>query len=1204
MTSSVRGPDEEEWLSHKPFIKKYYIEEGRTLNWVREELMKQYSFDASTDQHKRKLKSWGFIKNCKASDWRGVGKAINRRGLKQDAAQVKMYGRTVSKAKVARGIRRHDMPSMKRKWSTGSSPWTPDHVLIAKPSPQNRVHLRLDLPGLRLLERILYQSNSFANHKSQPSSRPADSSGLIATSYRPGFRVEPSDSAAQATQVPIANSLNYEQTRQEQSQYPSTVSHEAEGYDHFTEQSPSTIVAPLLAETHCEAFLPQESVHLLDACKSQLCSPGLVGDLALIGYAIYFLSNNHLSYNQLRPFLDFMVNKPLSQLRHALSSIHSQSLQPLLDRVLLYAAMHDRVEVLDLLCHYGYDLSRTIRGEFESKPTTAMHKALECKDVAFCNRLIELGVNLTATPLLDEWDGMDTNRIDWTGKMPYETSTIFLAAEHLPDLVIAQLPNLAPSLAGNLLPVAVQAGMDMTGIAGLLSNGADINGIDGKLWTALHYAISREDVSLTQYLLNNGACPDGRSIRSRRTGRSVVPLDAHTFSDDDWRSSFLFTPLMLSIQLENSILCEILIKARANVNLSMEERLLDFFLHDTRAPYQSYLCVEDIDDYEVIDFGFWPCTKDFSLSIWDEDHHPFRMRTALELAAAHGSTMTLEMLLQNWADLSRNYTTSPLALSAAFGQVQDVQLLLDYGVPPENVADGKCELSPLRVACLRGHAEIVSTLIEAGACVDGPCEGPTPLQCAASKGNVDVVRLLLNRGAGPDAAPDEHYGFTALQAALDHHQTKVIDFLLEYGVNLTAPAGLGSEYAVLRSAIEMRHLDLFNGLICAGTGGRTVEWNGDHNWDLLLSMAPGASCNDYLLLLHGQFDFDQRLQNGRTFAEDALLEAASCRRYECIKILLRQTHNFRPDILTQALNSLTPWSSDQWDVVMELLDRGGKVCGREGESSPLIFQAETLQLMGALIAKGANVNEPRSSYNSDSMTALQLAVERQDMPMVEFLLGKGAEINVAPGGTRTALQMASSRGSIPMVEFLLSKGADINAPPAREWGRTALQEASENGNMCMLKFLLRKGANINAPPAPHYGRTALQAASEKGNSIIIKFLLDHGADVNAPACMKRGVTALQAASIRGYIGIAEVLLHAGADIGAPAAQEDGRTALNGAAEHGRLDMVKLLLDNYRVKDGESLSQLCDEATQYARREYHWGVVELLEKYQRPPNFSP
>lgn len=46
MTSSVHKLDDEQWMSYKNFIEHYYIGENRTLDWIREELVKRCSFNA------------------------------------------------------------------------------------------------------------------------------------------------------------------------------------------------------------------------------------------------------------------------------------------------------------------------------------------------------------------------------------------------------------------------------------------------------------------------------------------------------------------------------------------------------------------------------------------------------------------------------------------------------------------------------------------------------------------------------------------------------------------------------------------------------------------------------------------------------------------------------------------------------------------------------------------------------------------------------------------------------------------------------------------------------------------------------------------------------------------------------------------------------------------------------------------------------
>ncbi|KAK6387101.1 hypothetical protein LTS17_000367 [Exophiala oligosperma] len=835
-----------------------------------------------------------------------------------------------------------------------------------------------------------------------------------------------------------------------------------------------------------------------------------------------------------------MVSQPLQQLRRCLSSISSECLQRFLDGVLIYAASNGRIDLLALLWDYGYDLGRHVREMDGWATTTAMGEALFCKDIAFCKRLIELGDNLTTTPrsrlgiMKDEYS-VET----WVlhdGMMPYETSTIFLAAKFLPNLIRSELPNLAPSLAESLLPVAVQAGMDIPEISELISGGADINGIDGRLSTALHYAISREDVSLTQYLLDNGASPDGRS------SESAVPVHTDLDSAQVWPLSFLLTPLVLAVQLNNSVLCEILIKAQANVNLSMKDKLPGFFESDMADLCESY--------FSFLHFNFASYIEDGEAEIRsDEDDMCLyflgtesarwcNLWTAIEVAAADGLTEILELLLQNGADLQMDYTSSPLVLAAGLGEVKDVELLLDYGADPQHIANDGCEFSALQVACLRGDAEIVSLLIEAGASIDDPdTEGPTELQCAATRGNLDIARDLLQRGADPDAVPDAYRGLTALQGAVFCGCEEVVDTLLRYGANINALPGTERHHTALGTAIVNDRFDIFRKLYDIA-GDHAIEWDGSHNLETLLSVAAGASRSDYLLFLLGlRSDLDRLLQNGCTLAEDAILNAASRLKGAHMLFLLDKATQFSPGVLTRALNSLSGRMFRTLDVVIALLERGAGVCRQKDGGKPLVLSTKSLKIMQVLVARGADVNEPPQESDDSQSTVLQGAVRRRDITMVKFLLGKGA--------------------------------------------------------------------NINAPPeATKYGRTALQKASEWGDMAILQLLLDHGADVNAPPAETGGVTALQAASIGGYLGIAEILIQAGADIGAPASSEEGRTALNGAAEHGRLDLVKLLLDNYRLKDGESFSQLCDEAVGYAKRELHWGVVELLEKYQRPPNLSP
>ena len=59
--------------------------------------------------------------------------------------------------------------------------------------------------------------------------------------------------------------------------------------------------------------------------------------------------------------------------------------------------------------------------------------------------------------------------------------------------------------------------------------------------------------------------------------------------------------------------------------------------------------------------------------------------------------------------------------------------------------------TPLRIAVSRGHIDLVRTLIDRGAKLDGsPGESSTPLLTAMEYNHMDAVKLLLARGADPN----------------------------------------------------------------------------------------------------------------------------------------------------------------------------------------------------------------------------------------------------------------------------------------------------------------------------------------------------------------------------------------------------------------------------------------------------------------------
>jgi ankyrin repeat protein len=142
---------------------------------------------------------------------------------------------------------------------------------------------------------------------------------------------------------------------------------------------------------------------------------------------------------------------------------------------------------------------------------------------------------------------------------------------------------------------------------------------------------------------------------------------------------------------------------------------------------------------------------------------------------------------------------------------------------------------------------------------------------------------------------------------------------------------------------------------------------------------------------------------------------------------------------------------------------------------------------GAMVAfekaleRGASVEATDPVYKH---TALMVAVERQNLEMIQRLLAAGADVN---GWSQMlsfqALHIAAQHVSTEISELLLARGADIHGDGWR--CRTPLHMACEAGQLPQVKLLLDKGANPmgvgntnHAPPlmlALHSGKVEVAA---------------------------------------------------------------------------------------------------------------------------------
>ena len=147
-----------------------------------------------------------------------------------------------------------------------------------------------------------------------------------------------------------------------------------------------------------------------------------------------------------------------------------------------------------------------------------------------------------------------------------------------------------------------------------------------------------------------------------------------------------------------------------------------------------------------------------------------------------------------------------------------------------------------------------------------------------------------------------------------------------------------------------------------------------------------------------------------------------------------------------------------------------------------------------------------NTKNDMGEAPMHLALEESSHKVediMEFLLKKGANIDVADGEGNTPLMLAIkkplfSRKKKEIIEFLVKRGADVNK--ANKDGYTAFTLAlkagliDEDNGESILKLLTKKGVDIDEVDAE--GNTPLLSATKDGIKGAVKLLVKTGADVN------------------------------------------------------------------------------------------------------------
>jgi ankyrin repeat protein len=387
------------------------------------------------------------------------------------------------------------------------------------------------------------------------------------------------------------------------------------------------------------------------------------------------------------------------------------------------------------------------------------------------------------------------------------------------------------------------------------------------------------------------------------------------------------------------------------------------------------------------------------------------------------------------ANVRNQVGTTPL-LEAAFNANTDaIQALLDAGADANAAgADGE---TPLMLVARTENVDAAKALLDKGANpnVKESQRGQTALMWAAANSHGPMVRLLLEHGAESDAAsnpdlltplvsaepraqPRPPGGMTALLFSAREGCMECVQALVEHGakLNLADPEGV----TPLISAVFNAHFDVAKYLVDQGANINQWDWWG---------RSPLYLAVDYNTLPHG----------GR--ADQPSLDETQP--IDLIKLLLDKGAN--PNL---QLKLYPPFRSTGNDRGLDRMIQVG--------TTPLLraAKAQDVPAMKLLLDHGAIVDLANSQGWTPMVAAAGAGsvdadtrgyyytpdIQERSIASLELLLAHGGAINGRAGTLeQTPLEGAAFWGWNKVVEYLLSKGADINMTDGR--GYTAVDYA-------------------------------------------------------------------------------------------------------------------------------------------------------------------
>ncbi|KAJ9297660.1 hypothetical protein DTO271G3_4435 [Paecilomyces variotii] len=1196
--------NEAEWQKHRDELEFLWLEQRWTAERIRDYMSQKHGFHQNKYQYSRQFKQWGFKKNTSDERWKFIAHRREKRKRDgKDPGPVSLDGRLVPESKVRKETSRHVTLTSQYMGIEGSDPKTPEGVIVGTPPSgiTGAVSLSNDSSDVFAMDWCQDLSIDIPNLDASTLFQPA-----IGDSHAFQFELPELSSSVHCypgVEVPAAPSFDLGHVTLEHC-FPELASAvtptSVDGNSHI--QHISSSMSNEIAEEARFTLLQNLRRLWFDhdnnfiSVLEPITIGGVNSDLKKRAQAIFqssspenlshylnlciYLSSNNMMHLRASEKLVSLIAKSRSQPRlRALLVSTTTTTEIFMSNLLVGAAAVGDVEICRTLIEAGADLDAP---SGLGMRTTALHRALLFGKMECVRMLLKAGA--------------DPNLI-MDGETPLHIACSTRSSLDAVRLLLQFGAHVNPAQnSARLTPLqlAVQAGEpDLVQL--LLDSKANPNSFTtSSEGSALQIACSdSRNAKIVELLIAAGADIDSRPgyQRDKRNPDYLGDSDTESESDDDlgeslFSNSVLVPPsfkpaILIAAENDNWEVVQLLLEEGAAVNASLGKcpvRFLEKGIdeisymggHPVFTPLQAAIRAENITMTRML----------LSAGAHIDARRKGKYgHTALQICAMIGNERLIEILLRKKADINA----------------------------PAGVFHGR---TALQAAATNSDPKVLSILLREGANVNAlPAErqGKTALQIAAAAGNTEGVRILLDANAAVNVDPALTEGVTALGEAIKISDSairhEIVNLLLRAGAYTENPQNR-KQYAPLHIAVRESNWEITRQLLEKGASPNVGFCALTQCTPLQQASSQQSGERLVQLLINYGADVNGKPHpyGGRT----ALQAATECGHKSVVKTLLTFGAKIKAERASiDGISAVEAAASNcDQEIIQLFLDKEPDII-----SSDPIAKSRVIMLALAswncdvpfleLLLKAGAAVEPIPPSTSEP-SVLQTAIRTHNYRVVQLLLSAGAIVNhrweTDYPFSVTALQGAVHKQNIDVVQLLVENDADINAPAAKNGGKTALQTAVSQNNSAMTKLLVHHGANVNGLPSPLRGRTALQQAASSGFVQLTEYLLARGADVNAPAAHFGGVTALQGAALQGNIRIVMMLLQAGADINGAPAIEQGRNAIEGAAENGRLDTLHLLL-NYHPNT-EEFEIKKKRAAKLALANGHLAIGRFLLAYRR------